>query len=62
MAEHEMNTVETEGKMANNKMDTVEGPFYESHYLYESKNTDAKFKHLRSRMSVEMTLSTKYYK
>ena len=33
-----------------------------SHYLYESKNTDAKFKHLRSRMSVEMILSTKYYK
>jgi hypothetical protein len=34
----------------------LEGPFYESHYLYESKNTDAKFKHLRSRMSVEMIL------
>jgi hypothetical protein len=40
----------------------LEGPFYESHYLYESTNTDAKFKHLRSRMSVEMILSTKYYK
>jgi hypothetical protein len=40
----------------------LEGPFYESHYLYESKNTDTKFKHFRSRMSVEMILSTKYYK
>jgi hypothetical protein len=40
----------------------LEGPFYESHYFYESKNTDAKFKHFRSRMSVEMILSTKYYK
>jgi hypothetical protein len=40
----------------------LNGPFYESHYLYESKNTDAKSKHLRSRMSLEMILSTKYYK
>jgi hypothetical protein len=38
------------------------GPFYESHYLFESENTGAKFKHLRSRMFVEMILSTKYYK
>jgi hypothetical protein len=31
---------------------TLEGPFYESHYLYESKNTDAKFKHLRSTLTL----------
>jgi hypothetical protein len=29
----------------------LEGPFYESHYLSESENTGATFKHLRSRMS-----------
>ena len=40
----------------------LEGPFYESHYLSESEKTGAKFKHLRFRMSVEMILSTKYYK
>jgi hypothetical protein len=40
----------------------LEGPFYESHYMSESENTGSKFKHLRSRMSVEMILSTKYYK
>jgi hypothetical protein len=33
-----------------------------SHYLYESENTGVKFKHVRSRTSVEMILSTKYYK
>ena len=33
-----------------------------SHYLFEGKNTGVKFKHLRSRMFVEMIISTKYYK
>jgi hypothetical protein len=33
-----------------------------SHYLSESENTGAQFKHLRSRMSVEMILSKQYYK
>jgi hypothetical protein len=33
-----------------------------SHYLFESENTGANFKHLCSRMFVEMILSTKYYK
>jgi hypothetical protein len=33
-----------------------------SHYLSESENNGAKFKHLHSRMFVEMILSTKYYK
>ena len=33
-----------------------------SHYLSESENTGAKFKHLRCRMFVEMIISTKYYK